>query len=492
MNRKWDLFVHTLLVMLVILSLLLTVGIFGSSFQLPIQFQRFFNHEVEDSLSPPTGDLNTAQSHETSLYSVFSPNEIVIADNKDNYLKSKNQDDITQTTEVLFGVTSKLDARHIKEQRLEDFRNNLTGSAYLEFEFADSIPLQFLLSDKEDADSKVAFDRLVIKGDDLSAIYFLNQADQKVYALAIKEADKDKLKQLLNYPKAHTEHFLAAEVVDLGYVRKYLSVDRLDVEARTYMVERQAVPTYLRQLFDSPENIYDYSDSDFQRYYSEDKNLSINNKTQELAFSIDQPKTKNTGRLESLKASFNVLKQYQANLDSWKFISYNNSNHEIGYRKFINGLPVFGPYNVSKVMIRVSEDKIYRLNLSMLSIQTPVTPLSYTVTVMTGREVVDVLSKERIDLKEIQDIHLGYRWVKNTDSDSLIDLIPAWHVKRNGQWALLDQIVDLSHYKDLQTKRTDKKAVVDLRKMTQNTTDNDTKIVAPALNNAKRAQFNQP
>lgn len=475
MHRKWNIFIHLVLITLVVLSLLATLGIFGSSFQVPDQLQRFFRREESAQTTKPASALNTAQSHEAPLHEVFSPNKLVVTEPNGPCMKSKNIDDMKVLTDLLFNISKDITDQALEERDLAGFRQQLTNQAYLDFEFSDLIPLTFLIDTKEvEVTNDLSFDRLVFKKNEPDAMYVLNQKAGKVYRLSVarpKEVD-----HILNYYEKNKDHFLAAAPLDLGNVRKYLLQDELTVPALSYMVERQPVPNFLRQLFDSPESIHDYSDGDFQRYFSDDKSLLVNNQTQELVFNQDKRQDDVPKRNEAIQDSFRVLKNYQANVDSWKYVHYHEDDGSIEYRKFINGLPVFGPYNVSKVHMLADSRHIFALNLSTLTIQTPLTPLSYDVKVMSGQEAWDTIEKSGLNTKEVEDIRLGYRWVKNEQSESLIDLLPAWHIKIKGKWVMLEQEVDMANFPDRQSERADNERPLDLLKRAGSAGDSDSQL----------------
>ncbi|OFT92856.1 YycH family regulatory protein [Aerococcus sp. HMSC23C02] len=466
MRKHWGRFVNIILILLVAFSLLATFAIFSPTFRVFNAFPGFGQNKDQDQQQVATGTLNVTQPSSAPLQVVFSPKSVVRHTKEEGYVKSFNPALIKQLTQPLFDLSKTIDAGKIKEEESEDLRQAIDKKDFVEFEFSDEIPMAFLLKGAPELDKShrdYVFDRIIMTVDD-PKIYLLSEKNDKAFTVeAQEEGPIQTIQDQLNQDKST---FYAVQPFECREGRIYLSKEAQELDILTYMVERQPINFYLNKLFPSPENIHDYSDANYSRYFSDGKSLLLDNNTLELVYASDGSDGEALQQDEAIQESFNLLKDFQPAYDSWKFTDFSGQNQQIVFRKFIAGLPVFGPHNVSKIKLKISDQGLLGLNLSALTIQTPVTPLSAPVRLMSGKDVVRILAENNYSTQEIDMIQLGYRWVRSDKSNALVELVPSWHVKLKGRWHMLDNLVDMSKYKDLQTIHLDTKENINMQGLT--------------------------
>lgn len=466
MRKHWGRFVNTILILLVAFSLLATFAIFSPTFRIFNSWPSFGQDKGQDQQTVATGTLNVAQPSSAPLQVVFSPKSVIFHDKEEGFVKSFKPDLIKQLTQPLFDLSKTIDASKIKEEETDNLRQSIDKKDFIEFEFSDEIPIAFLLKDAPELDAShrdYVFDRIIMSAN-AKQLYLLNEKNDKAFTVEVQE--EGPIQDIQDQLKQDKASFYAVQPFECREGRVYLSKESQELDVLTYMVERQPINFYLNKLFSSPENIHDYSDANYSRYFSEGKSLLLDNNSLELVYASDQGKGDPLQQYEAIQESFNLLKDFQPAYDSWKFTDFNADNQQIVFRKFIAGLPVFGPHNVSKIKLKISDQGLIGLNLSALTIQTPVTPLSTPVRLMSGKDVVRILAENNYSSQEIDMVQLGYRWVRSDKSNALVELVPSWHVKLKGRWHMLDNLVDMSKYEDLQTIYSDSKEHVNMQGLT--------------------------
>jgi hypothetical protein len=100
--------------------------------------------------------------------------------------------------------------------------------------------------------------------------------------------------------------------------------------------------------------------------------------------------------------------------------------------------------------------------MSALTIQTQVTDLSESYTIMSGESALNLLNNAGYSNQDISELVMGYRWVQNPEMSRLVELVPSWHVQLGNKWFMLEDLIDMDQYPSLQTSYTESGDPVDL------------------------------
>lgn len=445
--------VHGILIVLVTISLIVTYFIIASPVELINWINGTFDNE-EVALQNETEDTSNAQQNQDQQPSrLLLPRRLVTHNKEDKFELTTNHDLLERTKNYLQNLQYD-EGADIEEIGLDTFRENCKDQRYVEVKYADEMPsaLYANLPDQlTENDETMAFTAFVIFPKD-DKVYLISEDQHTAYTLSLINTNDNQ--KLIDDIFAADDKY-AVTPVNFAKGRHYIMKDKQVVPKQTYMLERQPNTFFLNALFSSPGEIHDYSDDDYSRYYSNNHQLAIDNKTYELNFNHNVDSSEDQSIQDKIKASFNKMSVFFPDQETWWFVGYESSNHTITYRKFINELPIFAPYHVSKTEIKMNGDDISNLQMSSLTIQTQLTDLSEDLELMSGTNTLEILRNNGIDTNDIEDLQIGYRWVESPDSNRLVELIPTWYVKRDGEWYALEDLVDMSDYDHLKLRYKD-------------------------------------
>src|SRR5699024_12572496 len=101
---------------------------------------------------------------------------------------------------------------------------------------------------------------------------------------------------------------------------------------------------------------------------------------------------------------------------------------------------------VSKSQFVMSSNTIQNIYMSALTIQTQVTDLSESYTVMAGADALNLLNNAGYPNGDISELVLGYRWAQNPETSRLVELIPSWLVQIGNKLFMIDDLIDMIKY----------------------------------------------
>lgn len=445
------------MILLVCSSLAITYLVMASPVGVLNWMDSLFAQREERTLGTQRVANQSTSSGEEMLNQILTP-ETLITHNEETYEATTNYEILKKIKQEMDQIAFK-DNQEISQQSLEAFRQKYDDDSFIEVQYSDTLSTALFNHMHEginsDADA-LRFDRILFLPAE-SNIYLISVTDQTVYGVPIE----NEAENYLNFENYLSEDQLTEVTpVMLMNARHYISKDKQTVEKATFMLERQPSSFFLGILFPLPEDIRDYSDDVYSRYYANGYQIAINNENNELSFIQDVTQSVSGTEKQKLDETANLLNKLLTDKGRWLLTDY-TSESDVVYRKFVNNLPVFGADHVAKTSFKLSNTQITNLQLSTLTIQTQLTSRNEKYEIMSGTNALEILRNNGIDNSEIEDMQLGYRWVQSKDSKRLVELIPAWMIKRDGSWYMLEDIVDMSEYQDLQTKKVDSNEPLD-------------------------------
>lgn len=445
LKSKWSWLVHLALSILVIVSLALTFSIFNPPLEVVNWFQR---NTVWTELTTPNTATNT-QTASSSLTSVFAAQAINFHLPDGTYYQTRSEDILAEAQQLILSPAQADIDWAVKKVDEGTFRNQIALDQFIEVEYSDLVPARFLVDsimNLPEERHNMMFNSLIYVQDS-DYIAFVNEVQGEVYQVSMEKLDGAFLWDLFS---ENEDLFLEVEPYTLVEGRNYLSVKPVTAGKLTYMIEQQPNTNYLNLLFSSPREIQDFSDANFSRYFSGEQSLVINNKTYELEFNQEVNSDSEMDTIEMMDASFQELQRYQlVDLDGWYYVNF--EDNMITYRKFINGLPIFGQNFVSKMQFSMAANQVTTLRMSTVTAQTPLVDRTKQYRLMSGRDAIRLLQTSQTPISEVQNLRLGYSWLPSTESARLIELVPAWYVKVADHWYLLERLVDIYSYPELAT-----------------------------------------
>ncbi|GGH80398.1 regulatory protein YycH of two-component signal transduction system YycFG [Pullulanibacillus pueri] len=130
-----------------------------------------------------------------------------------------------------------------------------------------------------------------------------------------------------------------------------------------------------------------------------------------------------------------------------------NGESDVSFRMMIDNLPVYSPTNAYQTMVYMKWNKgqLTEFNRTLLDLNSVRLYEGDNVHLYSGQEALAILKENGENLKDIQDIRVGYILYKNQDQQS-VTLTPSWLYKKDDQWNELISQSDAERNAQLKNK----------------------------------------
>lgn len=465
-QNKWNWILHAILVILALVSVAASVSnLYG-----PSALNALFSQDGQENNGETTTELNnmaisneTTDGNSTEEVEITASQTLILHSEVDEYVAIDNMSAIKELKHVAAGFDYDSE---IEEDSAYNIRNYVQTQPYVEDKLNNETPINLLIADVSRLPVELREISITsyIYVMETNEVYLLNDVTDTAYSLTISDNVDDVMAEVHDYLSSYEDLMQPVVPVTLANGVSYVSKEVQQIERLTYLQERQPTTYFLNHFFETPEDIHDYSVNNISRYYTEGRQLTINMETFEVVLLQDNTEAEETNLNRQIEVTSAAMADILADQTSWLYAEANGDDESgmITYRKYVNSLPIFGNNYVSKAQFAMSGNTIQNIYMSALTIQTQVTDLSESYTVMSGADALDLLNNAGYPNEDISELVLGYRWVKNPETSRLVELIPSWHVQIGNKWFMLEDLIDMSQYPSLQTTYTESGEVVDL------------------------------
>ena len=340
------------------------------------------------------------------------------------------------------------DRNMTKTYTQENFTSWIHGNdeSKIELRFLDGIPFETfeaMFKWEIEYPEDIMFDRIYLnipQEKEVQQVFFVSSETLKVVetSVNITEANqfvadiydqRDELKPFFTYGEE--------EDVELLLPEKGVKIDSFQ-----YVTDEIDGSVFKDALFSNPQNVKQDINSSKNRYTDSLRELNIYSNEHRVKFV--NPTLRETSFLETgalVSQSIDYLNDHGGWTDNYLLFSINEMTQEIKYIMSIQSIPVFesdeeffGPTIISQKWgqseISIYERPSYRLVFSS----------SNSVTLMSGHEVVEILSQDQsIELKDIKDIYIMYELGGETDQ-RFVKILPSWCVElKDGRVLKIDE-----------------------------------------------------
>lgn len=428
------------LVGLVALSLFLTFLIWTSNQSL----------EQENYENPVVTDENN-QLNNQNFARVFSPTQVVNAQNGQNYVLINQQNDLISS---LIAMLKSWNLKLNQIQTLDDksYLEKLNNQNYTQVVYTDSMSLNVFsdVIDKKELrqNDDFMFNRVFIPKDLDNHIYFANDQTKEIYAVERGGYDASGFNKLVDdYGFKTPAKFI--KLASNRYVLNYTTEPKLSVYS--YMIYREMEDSYVSRLLGN--NIAPPQTNYVTTYKSgSSKRLVVDKNNDSLQYS-DVSMTKIPQDLQSLfEQSFQSISNLKTRLVEWRYYSSSDeaADKQITYRNYVEGLPVFSQTENGVASVKYSNSG-EEMNFTNQMLKVPIPPDGKVATLPTTSELLNQLKKIGYDYQNIQDVELGFEWQKDATNNDLIDLVPTYYVKVNDKLVNYETLINKSSTNDVST-----------------------------------------
>lgn len=369
---------------------------------------------------------------------VFGPTQIVIHDSEGK--RSSINDSELDNIKPDWTITSVEDPIQVSNEAYQEVMNRTPG---LEFIFEGQIPFgmyettfNILPGEYENR----TFNRGFIPFNNLLKMYFYNSNAQVLYETEIEGITQQDINSLA-YNEDKT--YFSVDAIQLKDQHVYLPSEPLEMAYQDYLIERLPNSLFVNSFFPETSEVDVRRNDNIIRYLDYVSELRINENNQLLTYRKQQ--TSNTNKMlnEQLSDSFNSLTQFEKWTEEIHYQDYNPDTRTVTFRRYLDGLPVFGYYDNGEVQIRTTNDELTYLRIPLEVVQTPIaqTDEEELVVLESGQEIIDQLAATGTDFNEIENIKVGLSWEHNEESSQVVRFVPKWYILEKGNWLEMDRYV---------------------------------------------------
>ncbi|MGX7417300.1 YycH family regulatory protein [Carnobacterium gallinarum] len=290
------------------------------------------------------------------------------------------------------------------------------------------------------------FQRILIPLNDSKEVYFFNDTTATMYSSEIEGFNK---KDLLDMLDSSERPLVEVNLQKLAERYVYLPKEAVGLSKLTYISELKPSIDIRNRLFDDLSEITSSTsqDKNFEQYYDNVSKVSINKETHILTYNRSSTSVK-MNMQDVLKYSLSELQDFDIWPGRTRFFQYDEGKQQVIYRRYIEGLPIFGDGNLEHdfgaTYLTITKDgTLSRLQIPLNVAQTPIYSKMTEKKLASGSELLAYLVTLGYQANEIEDIQLGYAWTTASDSgaienganaDKIVEFVPSWYMLIKGNW----------------------------------------------------------
>jgi regulatory protein YycH of two-component signal transduction system YycFG len=433
MNMTWTHIKHVLLAILIVLSFLLTVGIWSAGGHLG-------EPESTNNNSTPSPLVERTKAE------VFSPYEVAL-----HGLGDQNQVQLTsskETQEIMDEILSEVvfdEVVSVEFHSFEEYQSHLSEGTWIEFIYPGHLPLGLIENNFENLDenySNQTYDRFAINTNNLEQAEFYDTEEQRLYRVNISEISSELVHAFLDTEQIT---YVAAESVEIGSGYVYLPIENMRIEQKNYTVDRLPIRFYTNQFFADPSQMDERTTGNVTRYIDMTTEVRFHQTEYTLAYERQQSAVDDLSFTDRLDRSFLELQLVENWTEDVKYGSFHPATNEVTFQRYIDGLPVYSSQqNESMVRMVVNNNGLAELHLPLRVVQTPLDTGEQMVEMMSSEEIKELIdSSEYVSTEDIDDIRIGLTWQESEEDARVIEFTPEWYVRVEQTWYEIERFIEL-------------------------------------------------
>jgi len=400
----------------------------------PAQYER----NRQRSSNTPTTELNTRPQKD-----VYLPTQVLYSNDLGNQELLNNRK-VNLTTEIRESL-AKWDLGRVQKIQVKsqaDYMHYLNMKSSILMSYA--APINVKMFNKVFGShlnrNNAEVSRLMIPLNDSKHLYLLNDKNQEVYQVTVRDRNVKELRKILkeNLFRINVKmQWLNKEAVP--YV-----TDSVTVPSYSYLVNQQSTDYFTTRLLNKGEstNVSAKKNKD-NTIYSDgaSRQLTVYNKSGTALYEDYSALQSTFTFSQALTASYSAVKSIGIPMENLRYYGYNDAKSTVTYRSFVEGFPIFNQSNYGAARIQMLSQGVRRYNFSLYSLQVPVPTDRKAVSLPSTQHVMTQLIAAGYNKRHISTVQLGYQWVTSTSSDKVVNLTPTWYVYYNGSWKTYTQLL---------------------------------------------------
>jgi len=318
---------------------------------------------------------------------------------------------------------------------------------HMEIDFPSRVPFDIyrgILQINKKQTSNMYFDKIVVdfaKGAQKEKnIYFIDTATHKIASSSISI---NEIQSFVNRLKQKQNQYQSYELVELGNNHyTYLPSSSTNMKRYEFYIikDLDELESFKKLLFNDPASVQKNETKDKIEYVSITSLMKVDLKNNVLSFvNTSENLSYKSDPKAILKQSIEFVNEHGGWTGDYRYFSLNNNSHEVVFRLFMDGYPVFNSNEMAEIQQFWGEKDIQEYRRPFIYSEQQ---FDYSVKSMpAGKdELEDLLSTPHVQKNSIQDLELGYQLKMDPDNPRMVSFEPTWYCLYDGTWSPVSEI----------------------------------------------------
>ena len=281
---------------------------------------------------------------------------------------------------------------------------------------------------------------MVINLDKRNEFFLLDDKTYDVYQIKVSKQNLKRLRQLV---EGNDQVYAVKEtIMNHHLINDYYK--SLAVPYNSFLINKESSSIFTANLLTNTdaESIDTKKTKDGVAYVTNDNTKRILVRNNGLVtFNNASGNAGGNGLNNNIEKSFLQMKQLGVQADTnVRYFDFQLTKRQAEFRDYVGGFPIFNEDGLGTIKVARQSNEL-TTTFSIYNLQVPVPAEKGTKQLPTTEEVLNQLSYQGINTKEIKGIDIGYQWSGKVAANTTVDLEPTWYVNYRGKWTAYQNLV---------------------------------------------------
>lgn len=324
------------------------------------------------------------------------------------------------------------------QRSVNEFNNKFEGSPgsqVLIIQYPGEVPYELLKSMYSVETKEVPsgnFQNMFIFKDDVNGndgvVYFASKDLKSIIKANIHSNSLSHINQFIDEVNSNGSPYYAYKKKAGGYL--FVLNKEIVIPNEQYYPQLYDENTFVEALFSNPDLVTINEDE-----YTDGSSLLKLQSEQKMLIFVDTTVTDSPNNVYNMiMTSVNYINGHGGWTDQYYYSGAYVNTKRINFQLYTNDYPVFNDYGLNELSLIVGNNKIHEYRRPYFRLDfIPYNPTKQEFTLPKGRDVLDEIHVNGVDLETVDDILIGYQ-MKNDMEKALIKFQPSWFYKIGNSW----------------------------------------------------------
>ncbi|MEE6711631.1 two-component system activity regulator YycH [Pediococcus acidilactici] len=288
--------------------------------------------------------------------------------------------------------------------------------------------------------SNYEISQVVINLDKRNEFFLLDDKTYDVYQIKVSKQNLKRLRQLV---EGNDQVYAVKEtIMNHHLINDYYKSPA--VPYNSFLINKESSSIFTANLLTNTdaESIDTKKTKDGVAYVTNDNTKRILVRNNGLVtFNNASGNAGGNGLNNNIEKSFLQMKQLGVQADTnVRYFDFQLTKRQAEFRDYVGGFPIFNEDGLGTIKVARQSNEL-TTTFSIYNLQVPVPAEKGTKQLPTTEEVLNQLSYQGINTKEIKGIDIGYQWSGKVAANTTVDLEPTWYVNYRGKWTAYQNLV---------------------------------------------------